>query len=46
MRKESFLLPPGFEVDVGLGITEITTTAGAISRQDKIAFEYILLVKM
>ena len=32
MRKESFLLAPGFEVDVGLGITEITTTNGAIER--------------
>jgi len=32
MRKESFLLSPGFEVDVGLGITEITTTDAAISR--------------
>jgi hypothetical protein len=32
MRKESFLLAPGFEVDVGLGITEITTTEGAIER--------------
>jgi len=34
MRKESFLLAPGFDVDVGLGITEISTTDGAISRSD------------
>lgn len=32
MRKESFVLAPGFEVDVGLSITEITTTSGAIER--------------
>lgn len=32
MRKESFVLAPGFEVDVGLGITEITTSQGAIER--------------
>ena len=32
MRKESFVLAPGFEVDVGLSITEITTTEGAITR--------------
>ncbi len=32
MRKESFVLAPGFEVDVGLSITEITTTEGAIKR--------------
>ncbi len=32
MRKESFVLAPGFDVDVGLSITEITTTEGAIKR--------------
>ena len=32
MRKESFMLSPGFEVDVGLSITEIITTEAAISR--------------
>ena len=32
MRKESFVLAPGFEVDIGLGVTEITTTEAAINR--------------
>ena len=32
MRKESFILTPGVEVDVGLSITEITTSTGAIER--------------
>ena len=32
MRKHSFVLSPGYEVDVGLGITEIATTPNAISR--------------
>ena len=32
MRKESFVLSPGFEVDVGLGVTQIVTTEPAISR--------------
>lgn len=32
MRKESMVLSPGFEVDVGLSVTEITTTKAAISR--------------
>ncbi len=30
MRKESFVLAPGFEADVGLSITEITTSKSAI----------------
>ena len=32
MRKHSFVLSPGYEVDVGLGITEIATTKNAIER--------------
>ena len=32
MRKESFMLSPGYEVDVGLGVTEIGTTKAAIDR--------------
>lgn len=32
MRKESFVLAPGNEADVGLSITEITTSQAAISR--------------
>ena len=32
MRKESFVLSPGYEVDVGLGVTEIGTTQEAIDR--------------
>ena len=32
MRKESFVLAPGHEADVGLSITEITTSSNAISR--------------
>ena len=32
MRKHSFVLSPGYEVDVGLGITEIATTKNAIQR--------------
>ena len=32
MRKESFVLAPGHEADVGLSITEITTSSNAITR--------------
>ena len=32
MRKDSFVLAPGYEVDVGLGVTEISTTEAAIDR--------------
>ena len=32
MRKESFVLPPGHEADVGLSITEIITSDSAIER--------------
>jgi hypothetical protein len=32
MRKESFVLAPGHEADVGLSITEITTSISAIER--------------
>ena len=34
MRKNSFVLSPGYEVDVGMGITEIRTTKEAINRSD------------
>ena len=32
MRKESFVLSPGFEVDVGLSVTQIVTTEAAVDR--------------
>jgi hypothetical protein len=38
MRKHSFVLSPGYEVDVGLGITEIATTKNAIERYVKNIF--------